>query len=347
MAKFKKGDRVRHTVVDDEGVVTGRILSNGQIEVDWEGRSGVKGICGAAETNLARISRFKRGDLVYCLELIEEEPKGTKAELMSKLVHDCFSRMMKPLVVDEKEGDNKKEEERTMREYKVGDTVQLVSERPEHWNPMGEMDSFLGATVVITYISNFHFEFVGSNGWYFRVEDIKCLISTKEDKPVVLETFKGNGYVYSKLKSLSPWSVLEGGPCEDEFNNYVYHADDFYSDQPLEVILRECEEHDWMSWLIHHDYIRCDLIQEEYMPIKVGDKFNSRHDSEMMLCRVGQNTVVMIFLSGRTYASNIHGFEGETAIHHVKDANRITLDEFKEILGTDASYWERIYKSKH
>ena len=45
------------------------------------------------------------------------------------------------------------------------------------------------------------------------------------------------GYVYTKLKSLSPESVLKGGPCKGEFNKYTYAVNGFYDDNTLRILL--------------------------------------------------------------------------------------------------------------
>ena len=57
--------------------------------------------------------------------------------------------------------------------YLVGDTVTLVSERPSHWNNRGDMDKYLGTTVVIeslhTKENSFDFRVAE---WNFKFTDI-------------------------------------------------------------------------------------------------------------------------------------------------------------------------------
>jgi len=56
--------------------------------------------------------------------------------------------------------------------YKVGDWVQLVSERPPEWNSDGDMDEFLGKEVRLTSIDNYQIHFEGQKRWWFNHDAI-------------------------------------------------------------------------------------------------------------------------------------------------------------------------------
>jgi hypothetical protein len=89
-------------------------------------------------------------------------------------------------------------------------------------------------------------------------------IKGEGDKEMDKEQVTRNGYVYTKLKSLSPESVLKGGPCRDEFDNYVNEADGFYTDQNFGNLLRMCDDYpDWLPWLISHGYIGKEEVKKE------------------------------------------------------------------------------------
>jgi len=96
------------------------------------------------------------------------------------------------------------------------------------------------------------------------------------DTPLTKDNMKGEGdkmdneqvtrggYVYTKLKSLSPESVLKGGPCKGEFNKYTYAVNGFYDDNALEDIIELCDENDsWLPWLISHGYIGKEEVKKE------------------------------------------------------------------------------------
>lgn len=77
-----------------------------------------------------------------------------------------------------------------------------------------------------------------------------------------------DGYVYTKLKSLSPESVLKGNPCKGEFAEYVetavYDGLSFYDDIDLKSVLDYDAEHPyWLPWLISHGYIEKEKVRKE------------------------------------------------------------------------------------
>lgn len=75
-----------------------------------------------------------------------------------------------------------------------------------------------------------------------------------------------DGYVYTKLKSLSPESVLKGGPRKEEFENYISECQEgFYGDQSLEYVVDMGIEiyGSWLPWLISHGYIGKEEVRKE------------------------------------------------------------------------------------
>jgi hypothetical protein len=90
----------------------------------------------------------------------------------------------------------------------------------------------------------------------------------KEDKAVDNEQVTRDGYVYTKLKDLSPASVLKGNPCKGEFAEYVetavYDGLSFYDDIDLKSVLDYDAEHPyWLPWLISHGYIGKEEVRKE------------------------------------------------------------------------------------
>jgi len=59
-----------------------------------------------------------------------------------------------------------------INDYKVGDKVLLVNERPSNWVSSGGMDKYLNTTQVITYIHDTTFKFKGDGGWSFMFSNI-------------------------------------------------------------------------------------------------------------------------------------------------------------------------------
>lgn len=65
-------------------------------------------------------------------------------------------------------------------EYKVGDTVKLVSKRPGTWNPKGDMDRFLGSVQKIEEISDYSvkFEDPDTHVWAFSFSCINSIVTS-------------------------------------------------------------------------------------------------------------------------------------------------------------------------
>lgn len=65
-------------------------------------------------------------------------------------------------------------------EYKVGDTVKLVSKRPGTWNSKGDMDRFLGSVQKIKEISDFSvkFEDPHTQAWAFSFSCINSIVTS-------------------------------------------------------------------------------------------------------------------------------------------------------------------------
>jgi len=76
-------------------------------------------------------------------------------------------------------------------QYKVGDTVRLVSERPVYWNASGLMDHFLGKEVVIKSLDSdgYNFKFEGSESWSFSTTDIEYLVNNKTNTNTVMTKY--------------------------------------------------------------------------------------------------------------------------------------------------------------
>jgi hypothetical protein len=68
--------------------------------------------------------------------------------------------------------------------YKVGDTVKLVSKRPSTWNAKGLMDKFLGQVVKIKSINGSIFTFKGGESWHFLTSHIEGLAADKQTNSI-------------------------------------------------------------------------------------------------------------------------------------------------------------------
>lgn len=69
--------------------------------------------------------------------------------------------------------------------YRVGDTVKLVSVRPNTWNTLGHMDRFLGSIQKIKFIHDndrVEFENPLTDQWTFRCKHIESLASPSYPK---------------------------------------------------------------------------------------------------------------------------------------------------------------------
>lgn len=82
-----------------------------------------------------------------------------------------------------------------MNDYKAGDVVILTDERPEHWNPSGHMDKYLGQIITIKWVRDSLFSF-GDNEWAFRISDIssyateESILATKKEKAAKAKVLK-------------------------------------------------------------------------------------------------------------------------------------------------------------
>ena len=92
-------------------------------------------------------------------------------------------------------------------EYKVGDWVKLVSERPDEWNQDGLMDKYLGKVVQVTDILGNRLVFDKMDGWGFSVNDIErhalpteINIHSKE-KPDIFKHIKVNHLLDEMIKA--------------------------------------------------------------------------------------------------------------------------------------------------
>lgn len=90
-------------------------------------------------------------------------------------------------------------------EYKVGDTVRLVSKRPDGWSSGGSMDKYLGREVTITEtrkeLDTTFFKFHGDEGWSFIIDDIECLVNTKSQINTVMQNYT---ITRKQLKEIHP-----------------------------------------------------------------------------------------------------------------------------------------------
>jgi hypothetical protein len=198
-----------------------------------------------------------------------------------------------------------------------------------------------------------------NNVWLRRISDgfevysftgyLRRVVEEPTVEQYELEKVIRDGYTYTKLRSLAPAVVYQYDPCGSEFDNYVEFAGGFYGDLELAHVLDGCAKYDaWLPWLMAKGFIRCKAVATVYGPVSVGDRFNyvTGSGAEFTLVRVGPYHVSVAFYS-KGWASGIHGAGGENAVTVVGDLERITLDEFKRILGSDAEHWEAIYKTKH
>jgi hypothetical protein len=107
-------------------------------------------------------------------------------------------------------------------QYKVGDTVRLVSERPGCWNASGLMDHFLGKEVVIESFDSYgdNFKFKGSEPWAFSTTDIECLVNNKTNTNTVMTKYTITRKQLSEIhpQVCSKWqSIIEESIKSDIF----------------------------------------------------------------------------------------------------------------------------------
>lgn len=166
-------------------------------------------------------------------------------------------------------------------DIKVGDRIRVTGTRcfPEHIGEYGVVEEINRNYQPYSY----HVRYDGHNG---KLVLWSTGIKVSNDTPLTKDNMKGegdkmdneqvtrDGYVYTKLKSLSPESVLKGNPCKGEFAKYVetavYDGLSFYDDWPLNQLFSHeyfTKYPAWLPWLISHGYIL--LWKEEVKKEKV------------------------------------------------------------------------------
>ena len=139
--------------------------------------------------------------------------------------------------------------------------------------------------------------------------------------------------IYKIVKPISVETLNKAGACREELYafafyamkkgfKYAEHIDD------IELVL-DCanEDEDNMDWLLDEGFIRYN--DPSY---KIGDRFLNEINKEGILAQVEPHMVCMICLeSGNRHKNPIH----------VKNALRITQDEFEKITG--GGHYEKIF----
>jgi len=161
-------------------------------------------------------------------------------------------------------------------------------------------------------------------------------IKGEGDKEMDKEQVTRNGYVYTKLKSLSPESVLKGNPCKGEFDNYVKEATCFYGDYEIKSMLNLCEDYpSWLPWLISHGYIGKEEVKKkvEYI-FKRGDRYmynNGWGDKGYILMACDSGFAMVNLADGCTMNGMFQG-------------NSVTVELFRQICGS--APWEKVYATR-
>lgn len=63
-----------------------------------------------------------------------------------------------------------------LKSFRKGSVVRLVDKRPSHWNSYGEMDKFLGGTMIIEKFNHIEVVFQNVTRWVFYANSIAEVI---------------------------------------------------------------------------------------------------------------------------------------------------------------------------
>lgn len=229
-----------------------------------------------------------------------------------------------------------------MGEYKVGDTVKLISKRGFGWNTDGAMDKYCGSVVKIESIASSRFRFAGDEDWWFRPDDIEKLISRAEPKEIKIidDNIADVGdWRYTREMCLCPKCLGKAGACEGELYKYTLEVKKagYITNIPISFVVERMEKYPvWLHWLISHGRVSAEPLKKKEPEVIyfVGDTFihPNASDSTYRISRCGGSAVCIVNISNECYDSAIHGENGEFTVHQVRDPYVITQQEIESML---------------
>ena len=267
---FRKGDRVYHEIIRRYGTFTGDYQPDGQLIIVWDGWITE----GAMELYLLHDTDINVGDKIRVTgsnvgdDWNGEIGKITNINNRSKHPYRvintsyadggglwCTGIKVSPDVTNETNNNTTtKGGEGMEREYKKGDRVIVKGVTggrgwKRYIGQCGVYKRECGGNGCIAVV-------IMGDGYELHCTSIELVDDVKE-------TVTSDGYVYTKLKSLSPESVLKGGPRRDEFENYTNEFS-FYEDVELGTILDYDDDYPaWLPWLVSHGYIGKEEVKKE------------------------------------------------------------------------------------
>lgn len=141
---------------------------------------------------------------------------------------------------------------------------------------------------------------------------------------------------FKKLAPLSCASVYSGGPCREEFNNYVREMSkigiDFFEEPDPEDVFELFEEFpSWETWLIDKGYIE----EADNSVAKCGDRFYINNDEQILACTDTNKCALINLRIGNRWTDS----------SPVNDIYKVTFLEFEKMCGSMSAY--EILDTKH
>jgi len=206
-------------------------------------------------------------------------------------------------------------------------TKEELGGRPRSWNCNGEMDYLFGK-VVEAQIDSVGNAFV--DAWTVFKGEFE-----------VIQT----DATWIALKSLSCASIYEEYPCSDEFANYTREVSalsyGFFESPMAEEIFNLFDTYPaWEEWLLRKGFIEKKASLPP-PPVRVGDIFNPFpvFKRDYQIIRTGRDTACLYCVRPAMKFADFRPVK-------IHDMAVITLEEFKALLGRQASNWKKIYKTR-
>ena len=231
-------------------------------------------------------------------------------------------------------------------DIEVGDRIRVTGNNinsSKYYNTRAIVDSIDGSDQRYPYSAT-------SDGWNYPIWSSGYKVSNdtpftknnvkgEDDKIMDKEQVTRDGYVYTKLKSLSPKSIWDGEPCRGSFDYYVDEASGAFSeDQDLTYILDIADNYsDWLPWLIAHGYIGKEEVKKEVeYDIRIADKFNVL-GAQYIVAQVGPAMYRLIGLQSGNRLKDVDDIYPD---------HKITKERFIGLLGSYGNRAESIYATK-
>jgi len=220
-----------------------------------------------------------------------------------------------------------------VEDFKVGDRVRV---KPECVGKHGRFKLDGGLGTIVRGDSFYNWQVLldrRGNGllWGYYTDELTLLEDTME--------YTVNGVMYRQLKNITVKALILAG-ARDVDVDYFRLAYTVSMPIPLKATIdyaSSCNEK--LLWLVDQGFV--EVVEEGY-EVKVGDKYTIG-DSELMLCGgLSSNKICLAVVQG-----NFIGRFWDGKVYPCQDLLKITLDEFKALLGQHhCESWEKIYATR-